>query len=258
MSSNKPITFFLAGLASLVAASATAEEIKFTTGGTTAAYVINPIKEPFEKATGIKLTVKIGGGRYALADVDKGAEVADAGGAAHTVQELVEFLKKEGVEVKNLDKVQQHHITNPKPYAVVVHKDNPVASLSKEQLKGIYTGKITNWKDVGGKDSPILVVWPKLQPGANQILIGKILDKEQPTQDVLEVNVYEDVRQAVASNPEALGMVMPTMIDASVKAPQIPSITTGTINFYTLGAPAGKVQKLLDFIKGPGKQHLPN
>jgi phosphate transport system substrate-binding protein len=41
--------------------------------------------------------------------------------------------------------------------AVFVSKDNPVSDLSKEQLKGIFTGKITNWKQVGGKDAPIAV-----------------------------------------------------------------------------------------------------
>jgi phosphate transport system substrate-binding protein len=39
--------------------------------------------------------------------------------------------------------------------AVFVHKDNPVKSLTKEQLKGIFTGQFKNWKDVGGKDAPI-------------------------------------------------------------------------------------------------------
>ena len=39
--------------------------------------------------------------------------------------------------------------------AVFVHKDNPVKSLTKEQLKGIFTGQIKNWKDVGGNDAPI-------------------------------------------------------------------------------------------------------
>lgn len=40
--------------------------------------------------------------------------------------------------------------------AVFVHKDNPIENLSKEQLKGIFAGQIKNWKDVGGKDAPII------------------------------------------------------------------------------------------------------
>ncbi|MFZ2196902.1 MAG: substrate-binding domain-containing protein, partial [Thermodesulfovibrionales bacterium] len=39
--------------------------------------------------------------------------------------------------------------------AIFVHKNNPVSNLSKEQLKGIFTGKIKNWKELGGKDAPI-------------------------------------------------------------------------------------------------------
>lgn len=42
--------------------------------------------------------------------------------------------------------------------AVIVHKNNGVSDLTKEQLFSIYTGKITNWKDVGGKDAPITVI----------------------------------------------------------------------------------------------------
>jgi phosphate transport system substrate-binding protein len=41
---------------------------------------------------------------------------------------------------------------------LIVHKDNPVKSLSSEQVVGIYTGKITNWKEVGGNDAPITAI----------------------------------------------------------------------------------------------------
>jgi phosphate transport system substrate-binding protein len=41
---------------------------------------------------------------------------------------------------------------------LIVHKDNPVKSLSSKQVVGIYTGKITNWKEVGGNDAPITAI----------------------------------------------------------------------------------------------------
>ena len=47
------------------------------------------------------------------------------------------------------------HVIGYDAIAVFVHADNPVKSLSKEQLKGIFTGKITRWKEVGGQDAPI-------------------------------------------------------------------------------------------------------
>ncbi len=42
--------------------------------------------------------------------------------------------------------------------AVITNKNNPVKNLTTDQVKDIYTGKITNWKEVGGNDAPIVVV----------------------------------------------------------------------------------------------------
>jgi phosphate transport system substrate-binding protein len=59
---------------------------------------------------------------------------------------------------------------------VVVHKDNPVANLSMEQIAGIFSGKIANWSEVGGKDTPIEVVVEKLgEKRATQIVFTEIV-----------------------------------------------------------------------------------
>lgn len=66
--------------------------------------------------------------------------------------------------------------------AVFVHKDNPVKSLSKEQLKGIFTGQIKNWKEVGGPDAP-------LTPNT-EILTGKRATVEMFQEMVLDGAAY--------------------------------------------------------------------
>jgi phosphate transport system substrate-binding protein len=89
---------------------------------------------------------------------------------------------------------------------VLAHKDNPVTTLSKEQLKGIFTGTITNWQEVGGPDLPILIVWGTLIPGTNSLFVKQILDGEAQTQAVLETATAADVQQTIMANLEAVGV----------------------------------------------------
>ena len=239
----------------VMAGTAAADEIKITSGGTSAMYLLNPVKDAFEKSSGHKLTIKTAGGRFAMVDVDSGS--AELGAAAHTKDELESFLKKDGIAVSKVAEIQEFPMAPSIDYTLAVHKDNPVGKLDKEQIKGIYTGKITNWKDVGGKDAPILIVLPKFQPAANQLLQNKFLDKQPQTTDVLEVNVYDDVKQNVASNPEAIGVMMKFQAEGGVKSLDIPKFSTGPITFYTLGEPSPKVKQLLAFVKSEGQKFLP-
>lgn len=71
--------------------------------------------------------------------------------------------------------------------AVFVHKSNPVKSLSKEQLKGIFTGKIKNWKEVGGKNAPIV-------PNT-EILTGKRATIEMFQEHVMDGAAYAKFKE---------------------------------------------------------------
>jgi phosphate transport system substrate-binding protein len=130
---------------------------------------------------------------------------------------------------------------------VIVHKDNPVAKLSKEQLTGIFTGKIANWKEVGGKDAPILVVWGSLTQGTNSMFVKNIMDGAKPTSEVISATTAEDIRQNVASNPEAVGIGPQAIVNDSVRSPETPEVAR-PITLITKGAAPPKVQKLLDFL----------
>ncbi len=113
------------------------------TGSSTTAPLVSAIAKRFQaQHPGVSIEVQAGGSGRGLTDARQGK--ADIGMVSRALgeaeQDLVGLpIARDGV-------------------AVVVHKDNPVRSLSDAQVVGIYTGKLTNWKQVGGRDALILTV----------------------------------------------------------------------------------------------------
>lgn len=101
--------------------------------------------------------------------------------------------------------------------AVIVNDENPVEDLTKDQIKAIYTGKITNWKEVGGEGRPIAVV--SREDGAGtRTAVEELLDfteQLKPSATVKEGN--GNVQSTVSANPNAIGYVSITFVDRSVK-----------------------------------------
>lgn len=108
--------------------------------------------------------------------------------------------------------------------AVVVNKNNPVENLTKDQIKAIYTGKINNWKEVGGEDRPIAVV--SREDGAGtRTAVEELLDfteQLKPSATVKEGN--GNVQSTVSANPNAIGYVSITFVDSSVKALRVEGV----------------------------------
>lgn len=232
-----------------------AESITLVGGSTSIASVINPIKAPFEKATGITLNATALGSKMALQKLDAGeAEVATAG---HTFDELMGVIKKDNVKLKNpVDSLKSVQLSHPALYKVIVNPANPVSMLSKEQLEGIFTGKISNWKDVGGTDAPILCVVSNLSPGSNEVFAKTFLGGKKISIDTLDASNAADLRQNIASNPDAIGYLPAALIDASVKGVESIAMKSQPIILLTIGAPSAKVQKLIDFIKAEGPKYI--
>lgn len=228
------------------------EELKIGAGAAPTENVLKPIRSHFEKATGLQLAIISSGPKVALLDLDRGTVEAAAAGLAF--QDWLNLMKKEGNEIKDPAAYQPVNIGKDK-IVVITHKDNKVKQLSAEQLKGIFSGEIGSWKDVGGDDAPILVVWGKLIPGTNSMFVNKFLAGKPVTKDVLEATTAEDVRQNVASNPSAIGIGPIAILDGSINAVATPELARD-ITLLTKGKPSPKVQKLLDFINGEGQKYI--
>lgn len=239
------------GLVMLMAAAAYGEDIKVGGGGASISAIFAPVKDPFEKATGETLMILQSSPKDGLIDLLKGK--VELGVGAVPFDSMVAGAEKEGVKVDRGTLVVQQIGLNRT--AVFVHPSNKVGQLSKDQLKGIFTGKIANWKEVGGDDKDIIVVWGKGTPGQNAQFQKEILDGADVTKDILDTTNYAKIKESVSATPEAIGIDPFGMADATVKVVQTPALTA-PILAVSKGKPAPKVQKLLDYIKGDGDKYV--
>lgn len=228
--------------------TAGAEELKIGAGAAPTENILKPIEAGFEKASGLSLTVLSNGPKQAFIELEKGT--VDAASAGLSIDDWWALLKKEGVAVANQGAYQSQVIGKDR-VVVLTHKDNKIASLSQEQLVGIFSGKIQSWKEVGGKDMPVLIVWGSLIPGTNSMFAKVALGGATVSKEVLDATTAADVKDKIRANPEAVGIGPAAIVDDSVWSPKSPEVARN-ITIMTKGAPSAKVEKLLDYIKGEG------
>lgn len=239
----KPLNIIAAGLVCLLAAGAAgAQEIRIGGGGAALATVFAPMKEQFEKSSGDTLTLIQSLPVKGLVALEKGE--LDAFTTTVPLTTVVAEAAKEGVVIEPTS-LQQQEIGRNEVVAFV-HKSNRVKKLSKPQLKKIFTGKVTNWKEFGGTDLPIIVVWGTETPGQNALFIKEILDGEQVTAKAIRATNYQNIREMVKANPGSIGIDPRGMAIATVGRVDIPIITAPII-LVTKGKPSAKVEKVLHF-----------
>ena len=108
--------------------------------------------------------------------------------------------------------------------AIIVNPENKVSDLSIEQIAKIYTGEITNWKDVGGKDAEIVVIGREAGSGTRDGFesITKTAEKCKYRQELTSTG---DVITTVAQNPDAIGYASLASVKDTVKAVDVDGVT---------------------------------
>ena len=108
--------------------------------------------------------------------------------------------------------------------AIIVHTDNPVSDLTLEQIAQLYTGELTNWKDVGGNDAQVVLIGREAASGTRDGFesITGTKDKCQYRQELTSTG---DVITTVSQNPDAIGYASLASIKDSVKALNVDGVT---------------------------------
>lgn len=208
-----------------------------TDGSTSMEKVIKYLSESFsEENKNVKITYNPTGSGSGITAVSEGR--CDIGLSS---RDLKDEEKKSGLKgtVVALDGI-----------AIVVNPENTVEDLTVEQIADLYTGKITNWKDVGGKDAPVVLIGREAASGTRDGFesITKTKDSCKYSQ---ELSSTGDVIQTVASNPNVIGYASLASVKETVKAIKVNSVAPSTA---TVQDGTYKIQRDFVFVTKEGKE----
>lgn len=162
------------------------------TGSSTVAPLASEIAARFEEQhPDVRIDVQTGGSSRGIADAISG--VADIGMASRNLADDEQELQPHQVAIDGI--------------ALIVHQDNPVDSLTREQVVGIYLDRINSWADVGGNDEEIVVANKAEGRGTLEVFCNYFsLDHAAIKADVI-VGENQQAIKTVAGNPLAIGYV---------------------------------------------------
>ena len=221
----------------------------------------------------VRISVTGGGSGTGIAALVNGTvDIANA--SRQIKEEEVDEAKSNGIE-------PLEHIIARDAIAVIVNPENPVSQLTLQQISDIYSGKITNWQEVGGEDRPIVRLSRETNSGTHVYFLETVLrlgnskDKTLFSMDTLLLPSSEGIVSEVRQNPNAIGydglgyvpddlkmIAIAEETGGAYVLPSIPTVNDKTypiardLYMYTNGEPTGVVKEYLDWILSSEAQQI--
>ncbi|HEY7490436.1 MAG TPA: phosphate ABC transporter substrate-binding protein [Candidatus Tectomicrobia bacterium] len=242
---------------SLLAGSAAAQ-IAYVGSSTLGEHIIPEAARAFAAKTGIPF------GRIELQGSGEGLEMVLRGEAP-----LAGVARSLTLEEKQ--RRPYYRIVGYDAIGIYVHPTNPVTSLTRPQLKAIYTGRITNWHEVGGADAPIVCITQRWGARQAQMLeVQEFLMAGAPyREDRQEVDRQPDMADALLTEPYGITALSQSFARPGIKAIAIDGFTPEPRHIRSGGYllsrplllvssahPPGAVTQFIDFLLGPEGQEI--
>lgn len=230
------------------AASAKVEG-KVTASGSTALLPLLKVgQEEFYKLHD-KVTINLSGGGSFTGQKQAASGAVNIGNSDVA---LADNLKDKGLVAHNLVGI---------PFVFVVNKDVAVDNLSQQQYIDLLTGKLKNWREVGGKDQKITLIHRAKSSGSRATIAAVVLNNKEFTNDAIIQDSNGAVLNAIATTPGAIGYVDAAYVNDTVKALKyngvaysIQAVTDNKYPVYTIGRmftkgePLGAVKAFIDYV----------
>jgi phosphate transport system substrate-binding protein len=186
------------------------------------------------------------------------------GGSSAGVQAVRTDAAQVGMSSRNLTPSEQDLIGVPIAYdaiVIIVHPKNPIRNLTREEIRGVFSGKIRNWSEIGGKNHPITLVSREEGSGTREAFQHLIMGKEEISLRALVQDSNGAIRQVIADDPNAIGYISLGLVNDRVIALKIDGVEPSVENikakkyqfvrpflFIFKHEPQGSGKKFLDYI----------
>jgi phosphate transport system substrate-binding protein len=231
-----------------------AQSVRVRGSDTLGAKLVPQLAEGFKKkAGGVSFNIAAEGSSTAFTNLAAGT--ADIGMSSRKVKDDERtFCKTKGVFIK------EHQLAWDM-MAVIVNKNNPVQSLTKKQVAGIFTGAIKDWSEVGGTPGPISIYTRNTSSGTYRDWMALAMGNKDYAKGSQKLAGNEQIAAEVGSNKGGVGYVgLAYLGTKGVKAVPIDGVAPVASNvakypysrptyLYTNGEPQGAVKDFLDFCK---------
>ncbi len=197
----KKILIILLSVLFAAANIVSAEETKIVIDGST---TVGPIAKAFAeyymgKHKDVNITVsESGSGNGAKSLINGACDVA-------TMSRPMKSSEKDAAKSAGIMPIE--HVVAIDGLSIIVHQSNPLNDITLEQIRDIYTGKITNWKELGGPDLPIVIISRDTNSGTYESFETLVLHGAKMTQKAEYMGSNGAIRQRVLNTPAAIGYV---------------------------------------------------
>ena len=159
--------------------------------------------------------------------------------------------------------------------AVIVHPDNKVTNLTREQLEGIFTGKIKNWKEVGGADLKIVPYSRETSSGTYEFFKESVLKNRNYMNGIMSMPATGAIVQSISQTKGGIGYIGLAYLNSSVKAVHVsydngktfvaPSVETAknetypivrALYYYYVTTSEAVVKPFIDYVLSPAGQKI--
>ncbi len=162
------------------------------TGSSTVAPLVSEIAKRFEaQHSDVRIDVQMGGSSRGISDVKQ--KISDIGMVSRALKENEKNIMAFPIALDGI--------------TMIVHKSNPIDELKNKEIVDIYTGKITNWSEVGGNDAPITVVSKAEGRGTLDLFIKYFQIKSSDIKPHVIIGDNEQGVKTVSGNKNSIGFV---------------------------------------------------
>jgi phosphate transport system substrate-binding protein len=212
--------------------------------------IFSKIEAPFEKETGIKIqyvhTEKKIPIQYFEALVEG---KADAAAASASFDDWMSLVKNANIAVPG---DITHRVIGRDILTILAHKDVGIAKLNPLQIEDLFTGKIKNWKEIGGADVPVSV-YNSSDKSAIILAFRKFAMNNKPFSSTMKSEItVEKMREVIGKTPGAVAFDTTVPANSNIKQLETPPIGRPA-TLLTKGRPSPAIEKLINFIRANSK-----